>query len=1451
MINGEEAKGDVKVTGTVRGDAQAGDTVTLTVGDNSYTGIVGEDQTYAIDVPGSVLAENDTVYAEVTGTDSAGNDYSAETGRDYNVDIAPSSEGGYALGDEDSSSAGHDDFLLKWEDFNITDKGWVESDPGIVVTQLPTSGWLQAKEGDGWRDVEEGERFSKAQIDADELRFKPEANESGFDGYGGDGVGNMQADYAKFSFKPAGELKDGKESTFTIDITPVADKPNVELEVTAGDIVPGSGAGKTLQVNGGSSQRGGFDVRDGQIVKIGDNVRVWLSEGDIAPESTGTGVVAYYDQHGNPAGDADYCDIFVVRPDSKLLHNVTGVRSGEPDALADYIFMSGPASGYAVSVGTNNRNGQINTLENVHVSHNGHSIIEAGNQVEGFIYGDGTWEAQDKCNPEPPMESVEGEKPLQELLVKVSAQLTDTDGSEVLSGITLKGIPEGASVELKDAPMGIGLVEQDGVWTITNPEHLSGLNDIQLSLKVPAGSEPFEIVAVASSTEVYRDADGNPVALEGVTPAYGLATEYVDVTSDNIIVPEVSLAVETVHGLETVTKDGFADLGVGGSGDGWINDPRPPADTEKAHFDFGKAHAGETFTLSWTQMAKGGWEDGRTGWGLRGGTRDTFKVLVNGQEQYETSWYDPNNSNWTRFKPENQSLTVTLDKNGQAVVEFEVRSTEANEVVDVSNIKAELNVETTIYKVDLSGSIAEGEIDYYEVEVDGGQLLYNGNVLVIENGSYRVEPDQLDHLTVRPSPGAETFDVRAISVSEHGIPSSQAYVNVEIEQLTDPVPDVMLGVETVHGLETVTKDGFADLGVGGSGDGWINDPRPPADTEKAHFDFGKAHAGETFTLSWTQMAKGGWEDGRTGWGLRGGTRDTFKVLVNGQEQYETSWYDPNNSNWTRFKPENQSLTVTLDKNGQAVVEFEVRSTEANEVVDVSNIKAELNVETTIYKVDLSGSIAEGEIDYYEVEVDGGQLLYNGNVLASENGVYRVEPSQLGSLTVRPDVGVDTFDVRATSFSDKGVPSEEAVVTAIDVEMPVMPPEVSIEGIEMGQAAGVDVLSKVWGGLDHKAFGTWNKAVDTSYKNQDVAGSQLNVNNTSKLSIYSQKGSNEASYFQVGDVYKLSWTESVPVFNLLGVVKFHKTVEKTMQGTVTRSDESNLQDVDKDIVVFSGKVDGAAQTLLIDSKGVQTGHYDLSYAVNDKDGSTVGIREMKIFGSAAPDAEVKITDANGKAVDTVKADGNGEWTTAFKEIKGSNGELKATAIDADGNISVDTKHYQLGDTGNNVLRGTEANDLLYGGAGNDTLVGGDGDDTLIGGTGNDTLIGGPGDDILVGGLGADTFKWEFGDQGSSHNAATDVVEDFTQGVFGKDAQADRLDLSDLLKGENNESIDQYIRAEQQGSDTVLHIKSEGGLSADNSNADQRVVLKDVTMPQGENSSDFIQSMLQDHQLKIDH
>ena len=78
-----------------------------------------------------------------------------------------------------------------------------------------------------------------------------------------------------------------------------------------------------------------------------------------------------------------------------------------------------------------------------------------------------------------------------------------------------------------------------------------------------------------------------------------------------------------------------------------------------------------------------------------------------------------------------------------------------------------------------------------------------------------------------------------------------------------------------------------------------------------------------------------------------------------------------------------------------------------------------------------------------------------------------------------------------------------------------------------------------------------------------------------------------------------------------------------------------------------------------------------------------------------------------------------------------------------------------------------------------MSGGAGNDILIGGNGNDILVGGPGDDILAGGLGSDTFKWNASDL--SGNTSGDIIADFHMGNLNADANADILDIHDLIMG----------------------------------------------------------------------
>ncbi|MBV4461008.1 retention module-containing protein [Pseudomonas sp. COR58] len=117
--------------------------------------------------------------------------------------------------------------ILGWSTFGVSDVDSPASSLGVKITQLPGEGKLQYLDGSTWKDVATNQTFSKADIDAGKLRFMPDANESGVNGYGGTGVGNNQADYAQIKFQPTDGQLLGNTGTVKIDITPVADAPTL------------------------------------------------------------------------------------------------------------------------------------------------------------------------------------------------------------------------------------------------------------------------------------------------------------------------------------------------------------------------------------------------------------------------------------------------------------------------------------------------------------------------------------------------------------------------------------------------------------------------------------------------------------------------------------------------------------------------------------------------------------------------------------------------------------------------------------------------------------------------------------------------------------------------------------------------------------------------------------------------------------------------------------------------------------------------------------------------------------------------------------------------------------------------------------------------------------------------------------------------------------------------
>jgi Ca2+-binding RTX toxin-like protein len=140
-----------------------------------------------------------------------------------------------------------------------------------------------------------------------------------------------------------------------------------------------------------------------------------------------------------------------------------------------------------------------------------------------------------------------------------------------------------------------------------------------------------------------------------------------------------------------------------------------------------------------------------------------------------------------------------------------------------------------------------------------------------------------------------------------------------------------------------------------------------------------------------------------------------------------------------------------------------------------------------------------------------------------------------------------------------------------------------------------------------------------------------------------------------------------------------------------------------------------------------------------------------------------------------------------------------------------------------------------------LTGSEFDDTLLGGGNNDILTGGEGNDILTGGTGADTFVWLSGDEVGAPN---DTITDFNT------SEGDVLDISDLLGGvvENAATLDGYLHFEFDGTDTIVHINTDGDYTSDTNEPgkdEQTITLENVDLTQGgtlTTDADILNSLL---------
>ncbi|WP_430962790.1 immunoglobulin-like domain-containing protein, partial [Pseudomonas juntendi] len=411
-------------------------------------------------------------------------------------DHLPVSPGGAVFGLEDT------DYVFAWSDFKVTD---ADGNTGLSVTisSLPAAGTLQFFNGTAWVNVTAGQVISQADITAQNLKFVPAQNQSGADNYGGNGVGNQQADYAQFKFKPNDGTNLGSEVTMKVDISPVADKPT--LSFGSADV-----ASKGLTKEVWTTLKG--LGTDGNGI-TGDALKtVFANSGNAASSSTTTNVQSdgsvtagtgsktsglIYLEAGKTytfSGTAD--DSFVVTIGGKTVVTATWGGGGQvsgtftPNTSGYYPIevyhanQSGPGSyDLNIQVGsgavTDLNSSNVKMYQNVTEMANAGLGVSDLHTVNGQSYYDGY-----KLNEGPEGGSVK--------LVGITTALTDTDGSETLN-VTLSGIPKGT-------------VLSDGAGhTVTvgsTPVDVTGWKLSSLTLTPPAyykGS--FDITVISTATE--------------------------------------------------------------------------------------------------------------------------------------------------------------------------------------------------------------------------------------------------------------------------------------------------------------------------------------------------------------------------------------------------------------------------------------------------------------------------------------------------------------------------------------------------------------------------------------------------------------------------------------------------------------------------------------------------------------------------------------------------------------------------------------------------------------------------------------------------------------------------------------------------------------------------------------------------------------------------------------
>ncbi|RZI21179.1 LapA family giant adhesin [Pseudomonas orientalis] len=487
----------------------------------------------------------------ITVTVTDGGNYSNVATTTVNVlavNDAPVATGGAVTGTEDTALA------LTWANFGVTDVDSPQASLGVKITDLPVAGKLQylAADGTTWANVTSGQTFTKAQVDGGQLRFMPNANESGADGYGGTGIGNKQADYAQFKFQPTDGKDLGSSATVKVDITPVADAPTLSVadnNVTSTGLIKQSWSSISgLGTNGNGAAP---DVLKKAIDGAGtpNSSAVITNVESTENVNAGSGAkisgLMYMEAGKNYTFSGVADDSLVINVGGKeVASGLWGTNSGKfsgsftPTASGYYsleIYQANQAGPGSFDVNLSINGGTVQNLSTGTVPlYTGITdLTNAGVTVSDLhgSNGDGYYVGY-KLN--------EGLENGSVKLSKITSALTDTDGSETLA-VKIGGIPAGsvltdAAGHTFTATKTVGEVNVNG-WdlgslTIKPPTYYSG----QFNLTVTSTST--ESIGGSASTTAQLPVTVYPAIYSSVTGTSG-SDSIIGTDGNDIVVADI------------------------------------------------------------------------------------------------------------------------------------------------------------------------------------------------------------------------------------------------------------------------------------------------------------------------------------------------------------------------------------------------------------------------------------------------------------------------------------------------------------------------------------------------------------------------------------------------------------------------------------------------------------------------------------------------------------------------------------------------------------------------------------------------------------------------------------------------------------------------------------------------------------------------------------------------